>query len=110
MNAQCAAALSTANEVRLGNSALRREVRAGSLSIDAALDDPRARALTIYELLLAQRWWGRTRVERVLRPRRDGLAGRDIWPFRRVGDLTEHEKELVRERVSRVAAGDGRQH
>lgn len=105
MNAQCARALLTANEVRIGKSLLRREVRDGLLTLDAALDDPRARTLTIYELLCAQHRWGHLRAERVLRPRRDGRTGRDIWPFRRVGELTENEKQLVRQRVTRVVVG-----
>lgn len=105
MNAQVAQALNTANEVRLGMAQVRREVRDGLLPFDVALDDPRAQGLTIYELLRAQRRWGHLRTERVLRPRRDGRRGLDIWPFRRVGDLTAHEKQLIRERAIRVVVG-----
>lgn len=82
-------ALRRANEVRLGHSALKREVGAGRITVIAALTDSRATgSLTIAELLRAQRRWGRVRARKFLQ-----LL--DISENRRVDALTERQRKLV---------------
>ena len=83
-------ALARANEVRLARPALKREILDGSLSIADALDDPRAASMTVYQLLSAQRQWGRLRASSVLR-------GLRIGETQYVGKLTLRRRRVLAE-------------
>ena len=88
-------ALALANAVRFAIAEVRVEVRAGSLSVRAALADERAAHMTVFQLLAAQRRWGpyrtATALEFVRLPER-----------KRVLELTARQQELV------VAVAEGR--
>jgi hypothetical protein len=51
-------ALALANAVRRAIADVRAEVKSGSLSVRAALDDERAAHMTVFQLLAAQHRWG----------------------------------------------------
>jgi hypothetical protein len=81
-------ALALANAVRLAIADVRAEVKSGSLSVRAALDDERAAHMTVFQLLAAQHRWGpyrtATALEFVKLPER-----------KRVLELTARQHELV---------------
>jgi hypothetical protein len=86
-------ALESANDRRIAQARLLREIRVGAVTVADALEDPRAEKLTINALLTAQRWFGDAKAERVLRAA--GFAGVPIWPLRRVEGLTERERAEI---------------
>src|SRR3954469_4888028 len=61
-------ALQRANEVRLARAELKRRVAEGELTAaDVVLDSPwEAKSMTVSDLLMSQRRWGRTRCRRFL--------------------------------------------
>ncbi len=82
-------ALERANQARIHGQQIRIEVATGLLTLTDALDDPRAQAVPIGRLLLAQRNWGKART--------DALCKRlSLWPMRRVRDLTAHQRHVIR--------------
>lgn len=81
-------AIAKANVVRLAGVDVKREIAAGVLSVGDALLDPRATSVTLFDLLRAQWRWGPDRSRRTL--------GRlDLHPRKRVGDLTDRQRELI---------------
>jgi hypothetical protein len=85
---QVLAALAVANEVRLGQSGLRRELAAGAISIVDALQDQRAERMPVARLLSSQVRWGPDRSRRLL--------GRlDIAELRPVGELTVRQAKAL---------------
>lgn len=98
--AQQQAALERANVVRMAGTAVTREIKAGVLTVDAALDDPRAAPVPLERLLMAQPNWGKQRVHRCLvglRWATDGDWPTVLWPDLRVRDLTERQKCVLRD-------------
>lgn len=81
-------ALRRANEIRLAGTALKREVKAGRMSLASALADDRAQSLTVFDLLMAQPRWGRKRTLKVLVPNL-------ISEGKRVRDLTDRQKRVL---------------
>lgn len=81
-------ALKVANEVRFAAADVKREIRDGRLLLGEALFDERARPIVLRDLLLVQRQVGPMRVDRLLR--RVEVNG-----HRRVGDLTERQRQVV---------------
>lgn len=63
MSVQSMAALAHANEVRLARSALKRDVRAGTVGLEEALAAPCAQEMDLRDLLMAQRDWGERRAD-----------------------------------------------
>ena len=61
-------ALERANRVRLARAALKRRVAAGELcAAEVIMDSPwEAESMSVSELLMSQRRWGRTRCRRML--------------------------------------------
>jgi hypothetical protein len=61
-------ALARANEVRLARADLKRQVAEGQISAaDVILDTPwQAETMTVADLLMSQRRWGRTRCRKFL--------------------------------------------
>lgn len=83
-------ALESANEVRVQRAALKRQIASGEASVaeilDPANDLPWVLGnMTVFELLMAQPYWGRRRVLKFLAP----VA---IAEHRRVGTLTARER------------------
>lgn len=90
-NPQHMDALATANRVRLEACDVKREVRAGQITVADALTDPRAGALTIGALLCAQNRWGHTRMRRLLA----SALGGWLLEERRVRDLTDRQRRAL---------------
>lgn len=90
MSPQHLEALERANRIRLARAELKRDVAAGRRTVAAVLlDVPECAAgMTAYDLLRAQRQWGRSRTLRLL-----GLAA--VRESRRVGDLTDRQRETI---------------
>ena len=65
---QCLRALEQANHVRVARAKLKRRVRAGGLAASQiVLTAPwQARTMSVGELLMSQRGWGRVRTRRLL--------------------------------------------
>lgn len=83
-------ALARANQVRVAAACVKRELAAGRLSISDALHDDRAQAMTVFDLLKAQRRWGRERTVRV-------LARQRLKESKRVGSLTDRQRAALAE-------------
>jgi hypothetical protein len=80
--------LGNANRVRFQNSAVKREVAAGDLTVVQALGDERAARLRIVDLLVAQRRWGADRAVKL-------LVEVGIHEHRRVCDLTARQRQAL---------------
>ena len=65
---QCLRALEQANHVRLARAQLKRRVKAGGLAAaEVVLTSPwQTRTMSVGELLMSQRGWGRVRTRRLL--------------------------------------------
>lgn len=85
---QARSALKLANEVRFAASRLKREVKAGEISLAAAIEDERAGCLEVIVLLTAQQGFGRGSARRVLR---DEL----IAETKRVRELTPRQRRAI---------------
>jgi hypothetical protein len=83
-------ALAQANAIRLERARIKRDIRAGKVSVCAMLEDPPAslKTMTVAELLRAQRRWGRTRSATLLS--RCGLS-----EARRLGRLTLRQRSAL---------------
>ncbi len=86
--AQRDAALVRANLARFGHAALKRELKAGRTTFPRALVDVRAETMTVFDLLVAQRRWGRVKALKV-------LGAVPLREDKRVGTLTEHQMRTL---------------
>jgi hypothetical protein len=93
-------ALELANHVRLARARLKRRVRAGGLSAgEVIIASPwQTRTMSVSELLMSQRRWGRTRSRRL-------LLSVQVPENKEVGALTERQRLAL---ASVLAAGRGR--
>ena len=89
-------ALRRANEVRLARAQTRREVAAGEIGVgEVILACPRELCtMTVFELLAAQRRWGRKRS-------RDLLAEVGLPETKSLGTMTERQRRVVADRLRR---------
>ncbi len=89
-------ALRRANVVRLARAQTRREVARGELGVgEVVLTCPRElHTMTVFELLGAQRRWGRKRS-------RDLLAEVGLPEMKSLGTMTERQRRLVADRLGR---------
>jgi len=80
-------ALERANEVRLARAAMKRQVAAGERSAaEVIMDSPwEAESMSISELLMSQRRWGRTRCRRV-------LLSLGLPENKQIGTMTERQR------------------
>ena len=94
-------ALQSANEIRMGGVTVKREIRAGTLTVAQALHDPRAQNLPVSRVLIARPGWGPARVHAILRRV-------PVSPIRPVRDLTarehRHLTQLVQTRTQETPA------
>ena len=83
-------ALARANEVRLARAELKRRIGDGELSVAAVvLDAPwEAGTMTVSDLLISQRRWGRTRCRKL-------LQGIPMSETKTVGSMTERQRQAV---------------
>jgi hypothetical protein len=88
MREQQMKALKQANIVRFAAADVKREVRNGRLLLGDALFDDRAQSVVLRDLLMAQRFQGPLKVDRLL----DTL---NVNGYRRVSEITERQKWLV---------------
>jgi hypothetical protein len=88
--AQHLRALEHANRVRLARAELKRRVAAGEISAaEVVLDSPwHADSMSISELLMAQRRWGRARCRRL-------LLSLGIPENKQLGTLTERQRRIL---------------
>lgn len=77
-----------ANLARFAHAALKRELKSGRTTVPRALLDPRAETMTVFDLLMAQRRWGRARTLKVLR-------SVPLPEYKRVGALTENQMQVL---------------
>lgn len=92
---QALAALKRANEVRLARSAVKHQLRDGTMSLEDALDDPAVQTMEIGLLLEAQWGWGELRVVRLLGALRNSSPSTTLDPRRHVGALTDRERAAI---------------
>ena len=87
---QCLAALERANDVRLARAQLKRRVRAGELAAaDVVLTSPwQTRTMSVGELLMSQRGWGRVRAHRL-------LLSVAVPENKQIGRLTERQRLAI---------------
>lgn len=100
-------ALAEANRRRFGHAGVKAEVKAGTLTVADALDDPRAQTMPLMQLLCAQVRWGVHRSGRLMRACGIAPLGRgrhDRRVDRLVGDLTERQRAEIRARMSERGA------
>ncbi len=83
-------ALEYANRVRLARAQMKREVAAGQLSAgEVILDSPwQANSMSISDLLMSQKRWGRTRCRRL-------LVSLGVPENKQVGTLTVRQREAL---------------
>ncbi len=87
-------ALALANEVRLGRAQIKRELRTGEIPLSEAMVHPHISSMRTFDLLSAQRLWGKKRTHKVL-SRAGVSAGRPV------GDLTPGERRRLCEMKGR---------
>lgn len=83
-------ALEYANRVRLARAQMKREVAAGELSAgEVILNSPwQANSMSISDLLMSQKRWGRTRCRRL-------LVSLSVPENKQVGTLTLRQREAL---------------
>ncbi len=92
-------ALERANRVRLARAALKRRIASGELSAsDVIMACPwEAGSMSISELLMSQRRWGRTRCRRM-------LLSLGLPENKQIGTLTERQRTALAAMLSAKAA------
>ena len=83
-------ALERANRVRLARAALKRQVAAGERSAaEVIMSSPwEAESMSISELLMSQRRWGRTRCRRI-------LLSLGLPENKQIGTMTERQRTAL---------------
>jgi hypothetical protein len=87
------AALAKANGLRFGRAVVKRKLREGRITLADALAHPYCQSMSVFDLLCAQRQWGRRRVLSTLNRLAD--EGFTISETRRVEMLTDREREAL---------------
>ncbi|TAK88900.1 hypothetical protein EPO04_02175 [Patescibacteria group bacterium] len=84
------AALERANEVRLARAELKRRIGTGETNVSRIVlsTPPEAAGMTVADLLMAQKRWGRTRTRKF-------LLGIPITETKTVGSLTERQRNAI---------------
>ena len=88
-------ALESANRVRLARADLKRRVSSGDVSAAEVIEDNlwEARTMTLSELLVSQRRWGRTRSHKF-------LATLGLSENKPVGKLTDRQRHELADQLS----------
>ncbi len=81
-------ALAYGNGLRLAAAALKRELKAGNLTVAEALDDERAAIIPIIDVLRSQPGWGKVPARRI-------LSRHQIGEGRRVSELTARQRRVI---------------
>ena len=87
-------ALERANEVRVARAELKRKIATGETSVSEIVGDPpsHAASMSIADLLMSQKWWGRTRARRL-------LLSSGVGEETEIGDLTERQRAAMTARL-----------
>jgi hypothetical protein len=95
-------ALEYANRVRLARAEMKRKVAAGELSAgEVILDSPwQANSMSISDLLMSQKRWGRTRCRRL-------LVSLGVPENKQVGTLTVRQREALAAMLAAKNASTG---
>lgn len=95
-------ALARANEVRLARAELKRRVADGELSVaEVVLDRPwEAETMSVADLVMSQRRWGRTRCRRL-------LQAIPLSETKTLGSMTARQREALAAALT-VSAADAR--
>lgn len=93
-------ALEHANRIRLARAELKRRIGAGALSAAEVLSEPppEVDSMSISELLMSQRRWGRARCRRL-------LVTLGVPENKRIGTLTERQRVGLFELLAGKAPG-----
>jgi hypothetical protein len=93
-------ALEHANRIRLARADLKRKVGAGRVSAAELISEPPPElgSMSISELLMSQRRWGRARCRRL-------LVSLGVQENKRIGTLTERQRSAVCALLSARANG-----
>ncbi len=92
-------ALEYANRVRLARARMKRRIAAGELPVqDVVLSCPwQAHSMSISDLLMSQKRWGRTRSRRL-------LVSLSVPENKQVGTLTERQRQALADGLARKEA------
>jgi hypothetical protein len=92
-------ALEHANHVRLARAELKRKICLGQVSVaDMVSSPPREiESMSISELLMSQRRWGRARCRRL-------LLSLDLSENKRIGTFTERQRHALERRLRQGGA------
>ena len=90
-------ALERANEVRLARAELKRRIAGGGVSAaQVILDCPwEAHSWSVWDLLMSQRRWGRTRCRKF-------LVQNEISEVKQIGKLTERQRLMLASKLDRL--------
>lgn len=91
------AALALANPPRLAAAEIKRELKAGMVTIEEAVVDERAAVVTVLDLLAAQRGWGRHRASQLLARKGAEDPANLIGYHKRIRELTVRQRALLAE-------------
>ena len=94
-------ALERANRVRLARAELKRQIASEEISASQVITDCpwEAASMSISDLLMCQRRWGRTRCRRV-------LTALGVPENKQIGTLTERQRSALARELS-TSSGDG---
>lgn len=85
-------------EMREGRAELKRQLRARSVTVVQALNEPCAQSMRVYDLMRARfargSKYGHTQTERLLADASRSL-GAPLSPYRSVTDLTDRQKQAL---------------
>ena len=92
-------ALEYANRVRLARARMKRRIAAGELPVqDVVLSCPwQAHSMSISDLLMSQKRWGRTRSRRL-------LVSLSVPENKQVGTLTDRQRQALADGLARKEA------
>lgn len=96
-------ALQRANEVRLARAELKRRIGAGEITVgDVVLSTPwEAASMTVADLLMSQKRWGRTRCKKF-------LSAIPLTETKTVGSLTERQRHAVAQALGELVPSSHR--
>ena len=86
-------ALAKAQQVRMAGVRIKRDLKAGRITIAQALVDPDAASLSVFDLLIARPRWGRKKAVNF-------LVRHQISETRRVRNLTARQRTMLTEACS----------
>jgi hypothetical protein len=81
--------LKVANATRIASAEVKKEIKAGRVSLHDALHDPRAQSMKVFTLIASLPGWGKTKV------RLAEIRLSPITPVTRVRDLSNHNKAVL---------------